>query len=66
MSDLLTDLNSIQKDFYDNKDIQVLEIWKECKFKWFFPKYRKRQIEKSLFMLYLMRKNMIKENYLSK
>lgn len=64
MTDLLIDLNSIQKDFYDNKDNQVLEIWKDCKFKWLFPKYRKKQIEKALFMSYLMRKNIIKENYL--
>ena len=64
MTDLLADLKSIEMDFYDNKDVRVLEIWKECKFKWFFPKYRKRQIEKSLFMLYLTHKNIIKESYL--
>ena len=64
MNDLLVDLKLIEIDFYENKDIRVLEIWGERKFKWFFPKYRKRQIEKSLFMSYLIYKNMIKENYL--
>lgn len=57
-------LKSIEEDFYNNKDARVLEIWKECKFKWFFPKYRKRQIEKSLFMSYLVHKNMIIEDFL--
>lgn len=48
---------------YDNLDNHVAELWKESKFKWFFPKHRKKQIAK---VLLISRANeaMIKESYL--
>lgn len=64
MTDCLIKLKSIEADFYDNLDSRVAEIWKEYKFKWFFPKHRKKQIENALFMSYLTHKAMIKESYL--
>ena len=64
MPNLFEDLKLIEEDFYNNKDNRVLDVWKEYKFKWFFPKYRKRQIEKFLYKQYLLHKNAIKEYYL--
>lgn len=64
MADYLMELKLIETDFYYNLDNRVAEIWEEYKFKWFFPKHRKKRIENDLFMSYLAHKDMIKENYL--
>ena len=64
MPNLLEDLRRIENDFYDNKDSRVLEIWEDAKLKWFFPKYRKRRIEKLLYKQYLLCKDGIKAYYL--
>ncbi len=63
MPDLLKDLRLIEEDFYNNLDNRVLEVWEGYKFKWFFPKHRKKQIEKSLYKTYLLHRNAIKEYY---
>lgn len=64
MPNLLEDLIQIENDFYDNKDSRVLEIWEDAKFKWFFPKCRKKRIEKLLYKQYLLYKDAIKGYYL--
>ena len=64
MPSLLEDLIQIENDFYDNKDSRVLEIWKDSNFKWLFPKYRKKRIEKLLYKQYLLHKDAIKGYYL--
>lgn len=64
MPSLLEDLIRIENDFYDNKDSRVLEIWEDAKFKWFFPKCRKKRIEKLLYKQYLSHKNAITGYYL--
>ena len=63
MADYFIKLELLAADFYDNLDDNVEEIWQDYKYKWFFPRYRKRQIEKALFMSYLAYKAMIRETY---
>ena len=52
----LETIERLKSEFYDEKERAVSEIWKDYKCKWFFPKYRKKQIETCLFRTHLVNK----------
>ena len=63
MPSLTNDLMLIERDFYNNKDSRVLNVWSTAKMKWFFPKIRKHRIEKRLYKNYLAHYNAIVAYY---